>query len=196
MALRRTLVARIGIGAAAAAVAAITATQAATAGGDDDEYRGTLRMLNHSGVHGKVKLDAENGKVEVKLRARGLEPMQVHMSHIHGKGDNHQATCPKMKDDVNDDGVLTFAEGLPAYGPVMVGLGVDKTNKKLRYERTFTMTGATGIPPEAPIRRLGDLDQYVIVVHGMTLADDPDTPTVERAYVASLPIACAVLKEH
>jgi hypothetical protein len=194
---RRTLVARAAIGTAAAAVAALTATQAATAHGSDDEFRGNLKMLNHSGVHGKVRLNADDGTVEVKLRARGLEEMQVHMSHIHGHGDGNQATCPKMSADTNDDGVLTFAEGLPDYGPVMVGLGVDLTNDdELEYERTFTMTGATGIPPNAAITALGDLDQYVVVVHGMTLADDPDTPAVERAYVASLPVACAVIKEH
>jgi len=149
----------------------------------------SLDALLTSTTSGEVELEVENGKVEVELKARGLETgdMKLHMSHIHGFGaDGQDATCPKMSDDPNG-GVLTFADGLPFYGPVLVTLGHDThvPDGRLEFERTFDMTDAG-----APISTLGPLDHYVVVVHGLTVPGSDGA----MHYDASTPVACAVIR--
>lgn len=160
----------------APATAAPSAAQAAIVS------HGSLVALNHSGVSGSVTLVERDGTIRANLDASGLEPVQMHMQHIHGFGDGNQASCPTM-DMAGADGVLSFAEGLPSYGPVLVTLGHDQTSgSTLDYSRTFASTDAG-----ATVRTLGALDQYVIVVHGLTSAG---------TFVPSLPVACAVLTTH
>jgi hypothetical protein len=143
---------------------------------------GSMVQLNHSGVHGVVTLVEQAGRLRVNLDAHGLEPGQMHMQHIHGFGNGTQAHCPDMS-LAGADGVLSFAEGLPAYGPVLITLGRDVTaGPDVAYSRTFTSTDAG-----ASETSLGNFDQYVIVVHGLTNAGNFDP---------SLPVACAVLAAH
>ncbi|MBX6724148.1 MAG: hypothetical protein IRY92_13100 [Dactylosporangium sp.] len=167
---------------AAAVAAAAAAVQPATASEGAVVDHGTLVQLNHSNVHGVVTLVERAGQLRVNLNAHGLEPGQLHMQHIHGFGNGTQAHCPDMS-LAGADGVLSFAEGLPAYGPVVITLGRDVTaGSHVAYSRTFTSTDAG-----APETSLGDFDQYVIVVHGLTNAGSFDP---------SLPVACAVLTAH
>jgi hypothetical protein len=173
---RRTAVG-IAAGATALAATALTPLSAQAAGPVMD--RGALIALNDSGVSGQVTVVNEGGQLRVSLAAVGVEGMQVHLSHIHGFGDGAQASCPDAS-LAGDDGILTFEEGLPAYGPVVVGLGDDTTRgSQLVYSRTFTETAAGD-----PVSSMGAIDQYVIVVHGMT---------VNGTYEQTLPVACAVL---
>ena len=187
MRLHNGIVLRTGILLAAAITAVAVATFSAsaaparTAGGNAAVVsHGTLMQLNDSGVQGTVTLVERNGQIRANLRASGLEPMQVHHQHIHGFGDGTQATCPDMS-LAGDDGVLSFADGLPAYGPVVVTLGHDMVDA-LQYSRTFTQTDAGN-----PVSTMGSLDQYVVVVHGLTVAG---------AFDPTLPVACAVLTIH
>lgn len=198
----RTLVTRIGIGSTAVAVAALTATQAATAhGGDDDDdkqdFRGTLMELNGSGVSGDVRVVDEDGELRVKVDARGVENMQMHMSHIHGHADLSQASCPDMS-MAGADGILSIVEGLPAYGPVFVTIANDHVMKpRLKFDRDFTMTDASSPLAGASVDEMGDLGKFVIVVHGLTAADDGDPANgIVPGYIPALPVACAVLEEH
>jgi len=179
----RTRIAAIGTAAIAVAItAAAVAAQPATASTGAAVDHGTLVELNHSGLHGTVTLVERAGQLRVNLNAHGLESGQMHMSHIHGFGDGTQAHCPDMS-LAGADGVLSFTDGLPAYGPVVITLGHDVTpGSDLAYSRTFTSTDAG-----APETSLGAFDQYVIVVHGMTSSGSFD-PT--------LPVACAVLTTH
>jgi hypothetical protein len=166
----------------AAALAVLPAAAAPTTDHAAVVSPGTLMELNDSGVQGTVTLVERNGQIRANLDASGLEPMQMHMQHIHGFGDGTQAACPDMS-LAGADGVLSFAEGLPAYGPVKVTLGHDMVQADtLEYSRTFTDTDAG-----SPVSTLGSLDQYVIVVHGLTTGGVFD-PT--------LPVACAVLTIH
>lgn len=191
---RRKLITRVGTAAAAVAVAAatLTAVQAASADKDGKEdFRGDLMTLNDSGVTGQVRIVDEDGELRVKVDARGVEDMQMHMSHIHGHGAMSQASCPDMG-AAGDDNILTIGEGFPAYGPVFVTVANDHVSEpRLRFDRTFTMTDATSPIGQKSVGELGSLGRYVIVVHGMTLADNPDTPAQDPGYVASLPVACA-----
>lgn len=175
--------AMIAATAAATAIttAAVAAQPAAASNGAAVDH-GTLVELNHSGVHGVVTLVERDGQLRVNLNAHGLEPGQMHMQHIHGFGNGTQAHCPDMS-LAGADGVLSFADGLPAYGPVLITLGHDVTpGSDLAESRTFTSTDAG-----APETSLGAYDQYVIVVHGLTNAGSFD---------ASLPVACAVLTSN
>ncbi|HET8590206.1 MAG TPA: hypothetical protein VFM01_11290 [Nakamurella sp.] len=186
MRLHNGIVLRTGILLAAAITAVAVATFSAsaaparTAGGNGAVVsHGTLMQLNDSGVQGTVTLVEHNGQIRANLQATGLEPMQMHMQHIHGFSDGVQATCPDMS-LAGADGVLSFAEGLPAYGPVQVTLGHDMVDgSTLQFSRTFAATDAG-----AAVGTLGSLDQYVIVVHGLTVAGTFDM---------TLPVACAVL---
>ncbi|HEY9474305.1 MAG TPA: hypothetical protein VIS06_10700 [Mycobacteriales bacterium] len=174
--------AAIATAAAAAVITAAVAVQPAGASNGAVVDHGTLVELNHSGVHGVVTLVERDGQLRVDLNGHGLEPGQMHMQHIHGFGNGTQAHCPDMS-LAGADGVLSFAEGLPAYGPVVITLGHDvPAGSDLADSRTFT-----SIDAGAPETSLGAFDQYVIVVHGLTNAGNFDP---------SLPVACAVLTTH
>ena len=174
--------AAIATAAAAATVTATVATQPADASNGAVVTRGTLVELNHSGVHGVATLVEQAGQLRANLNGHGLEPGQMHMQHIHGFGNGTQAHCPDMS-LAGADGVLSFADGLPAYGPVLITLGHDVTPASdVAYSRSFASTDAG-----APETSLGAFDQYVIVVHGMTTSGSFDP---------SLPVACAVLTTH
>lgn len=162
------------LGAAAAAMTPSTASGAGAV-----VARGALVELNSSGVHGQVTLVDQDGGLRVNLNAHHLEA-NAHLEHLHGFGNGTQAHCPDAS-LAGPDGVLSFADGLPAYGPPVITLGHDElTGGTLSYSRTFdeTMAGQ-------PVSSLGAIRQYVVVVHGMTLADG--------TYDETLPVACAVL---
>ena len=171
------------VGLAAAAALGLVAGQATTAVADrggTTVNHGTLMELNDSGVSGTVTVLDKGDHLRVNLDASGLEPNRLHMQHIHGFGDGTQATCPDMSND-GGDGVLSFADGLPFYGGVVVTLGRDHVmGDDLTYSRVFEETDA-----EADVSTMGALSQYVVVVHGLTLSG---------AYDASTPVACAVLE--
>jgi len=163
-----------------------TAAQA----GDDDNGRAhsfveviRLAELNRSDVDAKAVLVLRGNTLDVTIVARGLEPGQVHMQHIHGLAGDTNATCPPRRsaDDIpNDppqaahpDQVLSFAEGLPFYGPVLLALEPYPTasaHGNVSYHRSFTVSGD-----------LTDLRDEVVVLHGMSLGG---------VYVPSLPVAC------
>jgi hypothetical protein len=163
------------LGAAVAAMAPSTAAEATGA----VVARGGLVELNSSGVHGQVTIVDQDGHLRVDLNAHHLEA-NGHLEHLHGFGDGTQAHCPDAS-LAGPDGILSFADGLPAYGPPVITFGHDEiTGATLAYSRTFdeTMAGQ-------PVSSLGAIRQYVVVVHGMTLPDG--------TYDETLPVACAVL---
>jgi hypothetical protein len=154
----RLLTAGLCLGAAAAAFTPSTASGAGAV-----VSRGELVELNSSGVHGQVTIVDQDGRLRVNLDAHNLEA-NGHLEHLHGFGDGTQAHCPDAS-LAGPDGILSFADGLPAYGPPV---------------RTFDQTMAG-----QPVSTLGAIHQYVVVVHGMTLPDG--------TYDETLPVACAVL---
>lgn len=169
--------------AAAAAVglvsAALATVPAAATDARAEVVSGTLMQLNDSGVHGRVTIVERGGQLRVAFDAHGLEA-NGHLEHLHGFGDGAQATCPDMS-LAGADGILSFADGLPAYGPPVITFGHDDIDgSTLAYSRTFATTMAG-----QPVSSLGAIDQYVVVVHGLTLPDG--------SYDETLPVACAVL---
>ena len=170
---------------AGVAVLAPTAAQAGNDRGDAHRFVEVLRLdeVNHSGVHAKVVLVLRGSELDVTVYARGLEPGQVHMQHIHGLPGDTNATCPPRRaaDDIpNDppqarhpDRIISFAEGLPFYGPVLLQLlpyPTASADGNVSYHQHFTVSGD-----------LTDLRDEAVVLHGMSLGG---------VYVPSLPVAC------
>lgn len=138
-------------------------------------YMVNLHELNHSGVSGHVILLELDGSLTAFVIARGLVPNEVHMQHIHGFADK-QATCPTpVEADANHDGIITFAEGLPFYGPVVVPLTPYPTasaHGTVLFRNTFST--------------IDNLDEYVVVLHGLT---------VNGQYDMTLPVACGAIHQ-
>ncbi|MFL1901243.1 hypothetical protein ACJWDR_19325 [Streptomyces tauricus] len=120
-------------------------------------YQVDLKQLNDSGAHGTAMLQLDGTRLTVKIEASGLVPGQPHAQHIHGSTTGHDFHCPDASADKNGDGIVTTAEGLPAYGDINIslttkgdtskdsGLAVDRMpaadkEGKLSYSRTITVS--------------------------------------------------------
>ena len=142
-------------------------------------YTADIMSLNNSGVMGTATLMLDGDMLTVHIQASGLEPGMIHPQHIHGfKDSNKNAVCPPMSADMDGDGLIELAEGLPFYGPILLPLqpfpvAPDGT---IDYKQTFDISDKTVLLP---------LQNNVIVLHGMT---------VDGEYVATLPVACGEIK--
>lgn len=129
-------------------------------------FEAELHAVNHHGA-GEVDLKQFKNKLRVKLEADGLDG-GIHLAHIHGL-QQAQNECPDATFDVDHNGFVDIAEGLPAYGPVQITLsnGLSDVGRDLKYRRMFAT-----LDDGQPISALGNLDQYAIVVHGVDLDGD------------------------
>jgi len=134
----------------------------------------TLDPVNDSSVAGTARVSLVGSKLYVWLSLGGRIAGRTHMQHIHipkGKG---AGRCPTPDLDRNGDGLVSLAEGLPAYGPPAVSLEPFPAPTGLRFEYSRTLRA----PP-----RLA-LDRGVIVVHGMN---------VRGHYDDTMPVACGTI---
>ncbi|MEV6962761.1 hypothetical protein AB0M97_27010 [Streptomyces sp. NPDC051207] len=132
-------------------------SDAAASAEADQTYQINLEALNKSGSQGTVLLDMDGRELTVKIEAEGLVPGQPHAQHIHGSTDGHDFHCPDASADKDGDGIVTTAEGLPAYGDINIslttrgdtskksGLAVErmptaKADGTLSYSRTITVS--------------------------------------------------------
>lgn len=166
--------------------------------GHAGRYEADLDPVNTNG-EGRVKLRERHGELLVKLRAKGLDN-GIHIAHIHGMA-QAQSECPDGSFDTDGNGFVDLVEGLPAYGPVQVTLsnGLNDTGTRLKYKRSYTM-----LDNGSPLKSLGDLSQYAIVVHGVDLdhdrsATNPDAGGDGQPNTAdneiSMPALCGVIEE-
>jgi len=143
-------------------------------------YRVDLAPLNNSGVHGTATLAVRGTDLVVQLQAVGHIPDLQHVQHIHGFTDGTDATCPPPS-AAGDDGVLTFAEGLPFYGPVQLNLTPfptpTNTAGSIQYHASFASADLAFSP--------SDLELKTMVLHGAFVAG---------TYVPSLPVACGLVE--
>jgi hypothetical protein len=143
-------------------------------------YRVDFDELNHSGVKAHATLQVSAGNLVVTLDAVGRVPEHIHPQHIHGFT-AQTSTCPTAANDTDHDGVITFAEGLPAFGPVQVDLQPypSPTNSAgaTHYHATFIASQVPFDPSE--------LTRKTMVLHG---------DFVGGSYVASLPVACGPVR--
>jgi hypothetical protein len=143
-------------------------------------YRVDFDELNQSGVKAHATLQVSGGNLVVTLDAVGRVPEHIHPQHIHGFT-AQTSTCPTAANDTDHDGVITFAEGLPAFGPVQVDLQPypSPTNSAgaTHYHATFIASQVPFDPSE--------LTRKTMVLHG---------DFVGGSYVASLPVACGPVR--
>lgn len=176
-----------------------------------------LQPLNNSGVTGEGTIQyIREGKFQVHLMAENLAPDLAHPQHIHGFGvtdaSPQDAVCPPMS-AAGDDGLLTLAEGLPFYGPVLVPLDSELTPltqqkypranqhgqvNYLEYTNLSTLITELDMANEGTqtLRNLA-LDKRVIVIHGAYVLNNMIVPegTEGAEYNASLPVACGEIVE-
>lgn len=128
------------------------------------EFTAHLAPLN-KGATGTVELSQQGTRLDAHVMVQGLDG-GLHLAHIHGRK-QAQAECPAASRDVNTDGLIDFAEGLPDYGPVKVTLSRGEAGASLDYNRTFKfLDGGDGVAS------LGPLDDYAVVIHGVDLDGD------------------------
>jgi len=96
----------------------------------DQFYTTTFTTLNASGVTGEaiIGYDVDSGRITVAISASGLEANQVHIQHVHGFPDGTDAQTPTAAFDVDGDGFVELAEGLPSYGEILLNLTTDHSN--------------------------------------------------------------------
>ena len=132
--------------------------------------------MNNSGVSAEATLEMRDGDLTVGLNAVGRIPEQIHPQHIHGF-DTQASACPTLANDTNGDGIITFAEGSPIFGPVQVDLQPYPTPENAagstHYRATFV---ANDVPFTA-----SELTQKTMVLHGDFFGG---------SYDPSLPVAC------
>jgi hypothetical protein len=144
-------------------------------------YEAKLKELNGSGASGFATATINGTTLTVHVVATGLEN-GAHLRHIHGgvettSGNSRiqSSKCPTPNRDVDGDGIISVAEGVPDYGPVIVNLGNFATSGGTVDEvLTFPNFTQSVLP----------LDKRAIVLHGMT---------GPNGYDASIPIVCGQL---
>lgn len=147
-------------------------------------YKAELEELNDSGVAGDALLFLRDMELKILVLARGLETNRQHMQHIHGLAGGANATCPPESADTDQDGIISLAEGLPFYGPVLRPLDPYPTaagsDGEVFYSHRF-------LGKELADLELGtvSLTQRTIVLHGLTVAG---------SYDPSVPVACGEIE--
>ena len=161
-------------------------------------FTGTLDPLNESGVEGTFTIEQRGqGQVRVMIEATGLEVTpNPHVAHIHGLEGNQEGMCPTMAQDSDNDGFIELAEGVPAYGPIIIPLGdVDPDNDGVvSYSKTFNLNKSSTFADGKDKSDLFPIEFREIVIHGLTL-DSGDGSNGGEAdgtagYKTVLPVAC------
>lgn len=143
-------------------------------------FRVKFAPLNNSGVNAEATLEVQDGNLDVTLNGNGRIPNQIHPQHIHGF-DSQASACPTLANDTNGDGIITFAEGSPIFGPVQVDLlpypAPTNAGGATHYRATFV----AGVVPFAS----SDLTKKTMVLHGDFFGG---------SYDPSLPVACGLVE--
>lgn len=139
-------------------------------------FRVKFDELNASGVKAEATLKVSGGDLTVTLNGVGRVPQQIHPQHIHGFV-AQTSTCPTAANDTNGDGVISFVEGTPAFGPVQVDLQPYPTPANAGGATHYRVTFAASAVPFTA----SELTEKTMVLHGDFFGG---------TYDASLPVAC------
>jgi hypothetical protein len=170
------------LAATAALVVALPAI--ALAQGRPNTFEAQLRSLNGSGASAHAWITLDGSQLTIHMEEVGLEASMPHPQHVHGKLPGEVTAsptiiskCPAPSRDTDGDGLVSFAEGLPDYGGVLVNFGAPLANA----DGTFTLDATLQVDPNI------DLNSRALVIHGLT---------VDGAYNASMPVACGQVHTH
>jgi hypothetical protein len=133
-----------------------------------------LDPVNDSSIAGTARVALAGSNLYVWVSLGGRIAGHMHMQHIHLPKGNGRGRCPTRDLDRNGDGLVSLAEGLPAYGAPAVSLEPFPMPTGLRYEYSRTLHVRPGLP----------IDRGVIVVHGME---------VHGRYDDTIPVACGAI---
>jgi hypothetical protein len=195
-----------------AATGALLALPFAASAQTPTTFTANLTQANDSGASGTATITVDGTEATISIDGNGFFEGFPHAIHIHGEpgGDNvcgplNPADAGFDEADEDGDGILSVAEGAPAYGGVQVSLttegdtsadsalAVDRfpTSGSLDYQRTF----------ELPQEVADDLSSLHVVVHATDLngsgeIGDQGTPSSldpELDIEATAPAACGQL---
>jgi len=161
------------------------------AGGPVQVFKATFTPINASGVTGVATLQVKNGNVvTVHMVVRGLEPRMVHMQSITGKT-NGKAIVPPVTADTNHDGFISWPEGTPYFGSVLLPLTpypelARRVHGAVVYDVTFSRFQAAALDLANV-----SLDKRAIVLQGDKAVPSYTVPF----YWANLPVAVGVIKK-
>ncbi|MGH8254909.1 MAG: PEP-CTERM sorting domain-containing protein [Steroidobacteraceae bacterium] len=162
---------------------------------------------NSSGVYGTFDLTLNGNMLTMTEYATGLEPNELHVQHIHGilPPDQASTMVTSAADDTNHDGYVSFTEGLPVYGPILIpltsppggALGDYPTapNGTISLTQTYDLTNPADFASGIDESDLFPLTDRVIVIHGMTAGSNyvpnvpADDPSPGTNYVPTLPVS-------
>jgi Ca2+-binding RTX toxin-like protein len=147
-----------------------------------DLFRTDLTTLNNSGVTGSVTAAMADGVLTVRVDADGLERDQTHIMHIHGRvaedGSAQNSRVPSEAFDTDGDGFVELAEGIPAYGPVLLNLSTPPgagpegfptaPDGTIRFEESYDLSSDAAFGAGFDAADLNPLDLREFVVHGLS----------------------------
>ena len=144
-------------------------------------YQANLTPLSGSGVSGVANLSLDGNMLTVNINASGLTPNQVHIQHIHGRfdaaGNPADSVTPTLAQDMDGDGFIELAEGLPAYGPIILNLDSPSgsgnfptaPNGVVNFTHTYDLANSLSFVGGFSRNDLLPLDLREIVLHGRLL---------------------------
>ena len=137
-----------------------------------------LQDVNNTGASGTATLTVDSaGDLTVQIRSTGLAPNLPHLQHLHGAMNGMAFHCPSRASGQNGDRYVSYDEGMPMYGGIVIsltvtgdtswtsGLAINRmpvadAQGNLFYQRTI----AAADLPAGTVAHLGDLH---IVQHGV-----------------------------
>ncbi|CAM4370997.1 hypothetical protein [Gillisia limnaea] len=141
-------------------------------------YKTCANSLNGSNSSVFAYFQVKGNVLKATVLAAGVTPNQMHPQHIHGLDSGANATCPPASADTDGNGLISIAEGLPFYGPVLLPLDFENGDFPMAssdgsyiYQRTFNISGLS----------ISNWENLVVVAHGRM---------VDGSYQATLPVAC------
>jgi hypothetical protein len=152
-------------------------------------YETTFTALNNSGISGKAILLVDEGSqtVTVDIQARGLEPGQTHIQHIHGFPDDTDSRSPTIAQDADGDGFVELAEGLATYGPIQLNLTMNPGNAVHDHGADHDHTDQAVFPT------VGDDG---VLSYRQVFAFDPASDTAQSIFDDILPLEAKEIVLH
>lgn len=183
------------------------------------EYFANLIDLNGLGASGQAQLTLDDtaNTLTVNIQASGLDPNVIHVQHIHGRvdamGNPLDSMTPTAANDTDGDGFIELAEGVPAYGPILLALsspaGLDPLGTEggfptapdgtIDFSFTYDLNDPSIFAAGFTVDQLLPLVLREIVIHGAILAQGDGSNGGEAdgtaGFKATLPVLAGEINE-